>query len=256
MIGAIIGDIVGSRFEFNNLRTKDFDLFTPECEFTDDSICTIAVADAILKGCDYASSARSWCQKYPHPMGGYGGTFSYWIRCNEPKPYNSFGNGSAMRVSPVGFAFNNKADVLREAIASAQFTHNHPEGIVGAVATAMAILDLRKGNGKRSVSRLLRRFYNNSAGAAKGVFDETCQGTVPVAFRLFLESTSFEDAIRRTMQWGGDSDTLGAIVGGMAEAHYGVPSWIRDAAMEYLTKEMQEVVLNFDRSFESQNINK
>jgi len=249
MIGAIIGDIVGSRFEFNNLKTQDFDLFTPECEFTDDTICTIAIADAILRGEKYGTSARRWCQKYPHPMGGYGGTFSYWIRSGSPKPYNSFGNGAAMRVSPVGFAFNSCADVMREATASAQFTHDHPEGIVGAVSTAMAILHLRHGFGKDAVSSILTRYYNDSPGSPRGVFDETCQGTVPVAFRLFLDSTSFEDAIRITMRWGGDSDTLGAIVGALAEAHYGVPADIREAAMLYLPAEMQVVIHDFESKF-------
>lgn len=248
MLGAIIGDIVGSRFEFNNLKTEKFQLFTQECDFTDDSILTVAVADAILHDKSYSDSALEWCRKYPSPMGGYGGTFSYWVRTGVQRPYNSFGNGSAMRVSPVGFAFDTEAETIKQAIASAEFTHNHPEGIVGAVAVARAIFNLRMHKDLAFVSYLKDLYYPDNDGAPQGVFDETCQGTVPVAFNLLLASSSFENAIRRTMQWGGDSDTLGAIVGGMAEAYFGIPEGMAQHARTFLPGEMLAIIDEFYKS--------
>lgn len=245
MIGAIIGDIVGSRFEFDNLKTKDFKLFTGECEYTDDSILTIAIADAILHGRSYSECALEWCRKYPHPKGCYGATFSHWVRTGVQRPYNSFGNGSAMRVSPVGFAFNTEAETIKQAIASAEFTHNHPEGIVGAVSVARAIFNLRMHKDLGMVSYLKELYYPDNNGAPQGVFDETCQGTVPVAFNILLESSSFEDAIRRTMWWGGDSDTLGSIVGGMAEAYFGVPKGMANHALSFLPNDMIDVINEF-----------
>ena len=139
MLGAIIGDIVGSRFEFNNTNRSDFELFHKDCSFTDDTICTVAIADAILRKCSYQESLLRWCRSYPNPMGGYGGRFAQWIHSNNPQPYNSFGNGSAMRVSPVAWAFDNLDDVLAEAEKTASPTHNHPEGIKGAKTVAHAI---------------------------------------------------------------------------------------------------------------------
>lgn len=246
MLGAIIGDIVGSRFEFHNTRKYDFGpLFTPECQFTDDTICTVAIADAILNGSDnYAAYLQQWCRKYPKPMGGYGASFTRWIRDPEAKPYNSFGNGAAMRVSPVGWANTKPCDTISMAIATAKVSHDHPEGIKGAVCTALAVGSLR--SGKRNILKSLEGiFYDPAASYQRGKFDETCQGTVPVALRIVDDSKDFEDAIRLAMAWGGDSDTLGAIVGGMAEALYGIPEEIGSTALDYLTAEMIEVVDKF-----------
>ena len=145
MLGAIIGDIVGSRWEFDPTNDYDFEMFSDDNSFTDDTVCTIAVADAIAKGRDYGESIHEWCRRYPSPMGGYGGRFRQWVMSDDPKPYNSFGNGSAMRVSPVAWHFNTVEDVLREARLTAECTHNHPEGIRGAEATALAIFECRQG---------------------------------------------------------------------------------------------------------------
>ena len=143
MIGAIIGDIVGSRFEFNNTRDGNFALFSPECSFTDDTICTVAVADAILRGEDYRTSILRWCRKYPNPMGAYGASFALWLNSPDPQPYNSFGNGAAMRVSPVAYAFDTEQEVIRQAMETAKITHDHPDGIIGAMVVARAIYLMR-----------------------------------------------------------------------------------------------------------------
>lgn len=143
MIGAIIGDIVGSRFEFNNTRDGNFALFSPECSFTDDTICTVAVADAILRGEDYRTSILRWCRKYPNPMGAYGASFALWLNSPDPQPYNSFGNGAAMRVSPVAYAFDTEQEVIRQAMETAKITHDHPDGIIGAMVIARAIYLMR-----------------------------------------------------------------------------------------------------------------
>ena len=247
MLGSIIGDIVGSRFEFHNLKGKDFELFTRDCSFTDDTICTVAVADAILHGSDdYGHYIHEWCRRYPHPMGGYGASFAKWVASDSPAPYGSWGNGAAMRVAPIGFAFKHP-EVLREACKSAKCSHDDPEGIIGAMAVADAIRTIIENgdSAKDNLERLLHRYYGDNRGAAPGVFDETCQGCVPVALRIVIEATSFEDAIRRTMIYGGDSDTLGAIVGGMAEALFGVPDAFLPDAFAYLPDEMIEVVGRF-----------
>ena len=251
MLGAIIGDIVGSRFEFHNTDKYNFGkLFTKQCDFTDDTICTVAIAHAILKAdYNYKDALLYWCRKYPNPMGSYGGSFARWINSEDPQPYNSFGNGAAMRVSPVAFAWSTSADVIREAIATASVSHNHPEGIKGAMATALATFALRKSHNKETAIRIEQLFYDLNAKYTRGRFDETCQGTVPVALRIISESCDFEDAIRMAMAWGGDSDTLGAIVGGMAEALYGIPSDIKAAAMEYLPADMRIVINEFYDAF-------
>lgn len=245
MLGAIIGDIVGSRFEFDNTFYYHFELFTPECDFTDDTICSIAIADAILEGKGYQDALLEWCRKYPHPMGAYGGSFARWIVSAHPQPYHSFGNGSAMRVSSVGWLYDAEEDVLREAMKSASVTHNHPEGIKGAQAVALAIWEARRGGGIEVIHKVACRFYGEDYEKhliPQGCFDETCQGTVPVAFHLIRQSKSFEDSIRKAISYGGDSDTLGAIVGGMAEALWGVPDDLKIKALEYLPVDMISVV--------------
>lgn len=249
MKGAIIGDIIGSRFEFNNTETSDFELFTNQCSFTDDTICTIAIMEAIMTPeKDYKASLIKWCRKYPTPMGGYGVSFANWVRSEDPQPYNSFGNGAAMRVSPVAVAFS-PCDAITQAIATANVSHNHPEGIKGAIATVRAIMALRASKDKIQALVTEQMFYNPFIHYEKGKFNETCQGTVPVALRIIDDSCSFEDAIRRTMAWGGDSDTLGAIVGPMAEVIWGIPEEIEREAMSYLPKEMKVVVDNFYKKY-------
>lgn len=247
MLGAIIGDIVGSRFEFNNTNIYDFKLFDDECNYTDDTICTIAVADGILSGSSYADKIHSWCRSHPMPMGGYGGSFAHWVASDNPQPYNSFGNGSAMRVSPVAWAFNSLNIILAEAEKTAIVTHNHPEGIKGALAVAHAIYHLRSTHDMPGLEAIMNTYYPDfmSKNYIPGMFDETCQGTVPVCLKILISSTSFEDAIRKAVSWGGDSDTIGAIVGSMAEAQWGIPTEIARQAFKKLTIDMIKVISNF-----------
>lgn len=251
MIGAIIGDVVGSRFEFDNTFDYNFELFTNESDFTDDSICTVAVADAILTGDNYRDKLLEWCRKYPYPTGAYGGSFSRWIRSKDPQPYNSFGNGSAMRVSAVAWAFEDLDKVKEEAAKTAEVTHNHPEGVKGAVAVAHAIYALRHSKDQKVVEVIGNLYYPGFMMYEfhRGEFNETCQGTVPVCFKLMMESTSFEDAIRKAISWGGDSDTIGAIVGSMAEALWGVPEDIANVLLTILPDDMLEVIRAFNQRF-------
>ena len=249
MLGAIIGDIAGSRFEFNNARNDRFRLFTGECSFTDDTICTVAVADAILKGGSYGESIHGWCRRYPHPMGGYGGSFARWVHSDNPQPYGSFGNGSAMRVSPIGWLFGGKEDVEREAARSAAVTHDHPEGIRGAVTVAVSVWMMRRGCTKEELREYAESQYGRlpqlEFRPGENGFDESCMTAVPVSLSCFLASSSFEDAVRRAIVIGGDSDTIGAITGSIAEAAYGIPVGLKDAAMSYLPGEMKCVINQF-----------
>lgn len=247
MIGAIIGDIVGSRFEFNNTTDTNFVLFTSECSFTDDTICTVAIADAILNGKSYKESMQEWCRRYPNPMGGYGATFRQWVFSNNPRPYYSFGNGAAMRVSSVAWLFDNGIAVEKEAAKTAAITHNHPEGIKGAQVIANCIYTLHKGCSKQEILRYARSEYGEIPmyAPASNPFDETCMNAVPVAIGCFIDSTDFEDAIRKAILVGGDSDTIGAIVGSLAEARYGVPQDLFKQALSFLPEEMKEIVTQF-----------
>lgn len=250
MLGAIIGDIVGSRYEFANIHTTDFELFTPYNNFTDDTICTIAIADALLKGKPFKDSLLYWCRKYPSPMGAYGARFAQWVHSADPQPYHSFGNGSAMRVAPCGW-LGNLEEVLEAAQKSAACTHNHPEGIKGAQCVAHAIALALGGSSKEEIRQIATQTYgydlSTSCEALRGSysFDETCQGTVPQAFICFLESHDFESALRLAVSIGGDSDTLAAITGGIAEAYYGIPTDIEAQALTYLPEEFREVVREF-----------
>ena len=231
MYGAIIGDIVGSVYEFDNIKTKDFPLFSSKSTYTDDSIVTIAVAKALIYSRENQTSFKSalirymreYGQRYPHA--GYGGMFSRWLISATPKPYNSFGNGSAMRVSPCGLIAVTLQEALDLAKASAEVTHNHPEGIKGAQATAAAIFLARCGKSKDEIRKYIEaNFYKLQMSLddirPKYFFNETCQETVPQAIIAFLESESFEDAIRNAVSLGGDSDTLAAITGSIAWAFY------------------------------------
>lgn len=255
MIGAIIGDIVGSTYEFQNTQDYDFELFPERSAYTDDTICTVAVADAILKGISYKESLHSWCRKYPHPKGAYGSSFSLWIRSDDPQPYGSYGNGAAMRVSPIGWAFGKRSSVADEAKKSAECSHSHYEGIKGAKATALATWNLAHGKWKdmkKGVLDLCAEFYGDDYADSLpevGEWNETCQGCVPLALHLFAQSKNFEDAIRIAVSYGGDSDTLGAIVGGFAGAYYDIPEAIEAKALTYLPEEMIDVIKQFDKKF-------
>ncbi len=251
MLGAITGDIVGSRFESKNTFDYDFELFTRKSTFTDDTICTIAVADAVLRGRKYRDAMLEWCRKYPHRKGAYGASFSRWIASDNPKPYGSFGNGSAMRVSPVAYAFKKLEEVRREAELTAVISHNHPEGIKGAVSVAHAIFLLREGVSDEELTAAMKEYYPFflTKKFVRGRFDVTCQYTVPLCLQLFLASRSFEDAIRKAISWGGDSDTIGAIVGSMAEARYSVPKAMAKKTLALLPEEMRKVVDEFRGKF-------
>jgi ADP-ribosylglycohydrolase len=249
MIGAIIGDIVGSTYEFHNTRDYNFEMFPQGSSYTDDSICTIGIADAILRGIPYRDGLIEWCRKYPHPMGAYGGSFVRWIHSDDPQPYGSYGNGAAMRVSAVGWAFDESTLVLEEAKKSAECSHSHAEGIKGAQAIALAIHHLAHLKGqKEDVADICRQFYGTDYETRlpkRGDWNETCQGCVPLAFHLFLQSESFEDAIRSAVSYGGDSDTVGAIVGSLAEAFYGISQDILKIAFGYLPEDLLNVVQRF-----------
>ena len=250
VIGAIAGDIIGSVYERFPIKTKDFALFDPRCRFTDDSVLTVAVAEAILTGRPYVESMREIGRRYPNA--GYGGSFIQWLYSHDPRPYNSWGNGAAMRVSPVGFAFASEETVLQEAQKTAEISHNHPEGIKGAQATALAVFLARSGHDKLEIRRqiTLRFGYNLDRGVddirPDYTFDVSCQGTVPEAIIAFLDSDSYEDAVRNAVSLGGDSDTLACITGGIAEAFYGeVPLPIRDKVKEILTPDLWEITEKF-----------
>ncbi|UCF91133.1 MAG: ADP-ribosylglycohydrolase family protein [Desulfobacterales bacterium] len=225
MLGAIAGDIIGSVYEAHPIKTTSFPLFSDYARFTDDTVLTVAVAHSILSRTDYASSLKAFGRKYP--AAGYGMSFFKWLYLPGSKPYNSWGNGSAMRVSPVGFAFTSVEEVLGQAARSAAVTHNHPEGIKGAQATALSVYLARRGKSKTAIRRAItERFAYNLERSLDAIrpgyhFDVSCQGSVPEAIIAFLESSNFEDAIRNAISLGGDSDTLGCIAGGIAQAFYG-----------------------------------
>jgi len=237
MTGAILGDIVGSIYEFDNIKTKEFELFDKECFFTDDSVMTIAIAEALLQAEeineenleDFKENLITVMHEIgvKYPDCGYGGHFLVWILRNKREPYNSFGNGSAMRVSSVGWYAKTLEEAELIAKATAEVSHNHPEGIKGAVATSGAIFLARTGATIDEIKKYISKYYTIDFTIDKirpvYKFNETCQETVPQAMQAFFESTSFEDAIRNAISIGGDSDTLAAITGAVAEAYYGIP---------------------------------
>lgn len=254
MIGAIIGDIVGSRFEFGPAPEEGFELFTDDCSYTDDTVCTIAIADAVLNGKSYKDALVEWCRRYPDPMGGYGSRFYDWIFSDDHAPNNSCGNGSAMRVSSIGWLFSDWEDVVSEAKKSAEVSHNHPEGIKGAECVAEVISWLRHMRfTKNDIEKKVHRFYGYEIPPLKdimqigseGHFDGTCQETVPDALRCFIDSNDFEDAIRLAVLCDGDTDTKAAITGSIAEAFYGAPDNLVDKALSYLPKDMKKILWQF-----------
>ena len=249
MIGAIAGDIIGSRFEFNNLKSKEFELFADSCDFTDDTVLTIAVAKWLMDGGDLADHLCHFGLKYNNRA--YGGMFYRWMNQWERQPYNSWGNGSAMRVSACAWVKDDLASVLDLAKQSAEVTHNHPEGIKGAQATAHAILMARQGSTAQSIRYAISAAYDYDLSENVDeirewyYFNESCGKTVPQAIICALEATSFEDAIRNAVSIGGDSDTVAAITGSIAEGMFGVPDDIRDKALSYLREDMIAVLDRF-----------
>lgn len=251
MLGAIIGDIVGSRFEFGPAPEENFKLFTDKCGFTDDTVCTIAVADAVLNERPYDEALLDWCARYPHPMGGYGNRFWKWVCSGGAHPMDSCSNGSAMRVSAVGWLFDDWQTVKEEARKSAEVSHDHPEGIKGAQCVAEAIFWLRNMRfPKADLELKVRKFFGYEIPSlkdvmkigAEGHFDGTCQETVPMALRCFLDANNFEETIRLAVLCDGDTDTKADIAGAIAEAYYDIPSGIIDRALDYLPDDMLRVL--------------
>lgn len=268
MYGAILGDIIGSPFEFDRGdKTKDFKLFSRRSHFTDDSVMTLAVCEALLKvGQDATvkeiedaviSSMQSWGRRYPHA--GYGGYFRRWLTACHPEPYNSFGNGSAMRVSAVGWLYDSLENTRTVAKATANVTHNHPEGIKGAEATASAIFMARNGSSKEEIKKYIENEFhydlNRTLDEIRPSYhmDETCQKTVPEAIIAFLEAKDFEDAIRNAVSLGGDTDTLGAITGSIAEAYYGIPEWLMTECRKRINRDMRVVLDDFNDVLSNQD---
>jgi type I restriction enzyme M protein len=261
MLGAIVGDIVGSRFEWDNIKTKEFDLLTQRCMCTDDSIMSLAVAAALLAwdgkndarlGALTVQFLRGIGQPYPHC--GYGGRFGRWMYEDDPCPYNSFGNGAAMRVSACGWVGQSPDEIKRLSRTVTEVTHNHPEGIKGAEATAVCVFFARSGKSIPEIRDYVHLHYYPMDFTLDGIratyaFNETCQDTVPQAIMAFLESTGFEDAIRNAISIGGDSDTVAAITGSIAEAYYGIPNDIRQRALLYLDERLLKILTDFESRF-------
>jgi ADP-ribosylglycohydrolase len=250
MLGAIAGDIIGSRFEHAAIKSKDFELFNRQSVFTDDTVHTIALADSLLNKVPYQNKLREYFYYYPNA--GYGGRFRRWASSPQPKPYGSYGNGSAMRVSPVAWFYKDLDTVLKEARYSAEITHNHPEGIKGAQAVAAAVFMARSGAGKAEIKRYVEDHFKYDLSSTVDViregygFEVSCQKSVPQAIIAFLDSTGFEDAVRNAVSLGGDSDTQACIVGGIAEAFYGeVPQAVEDETLVRLDERLKGVLKKF-----------
>ncbi len=258
MIGAILGDIVGSRFEFHNHLSKDFTLLTPRCEFTDDTVMTCAVAQALMDSApdfsDLSEKSVAAMQRIGrrYPNCGYGARFINWMFSDDPQPYNSCGNGSAMRISPVGFAARNVEEAKKLSAAVTRVSHNHPEGMKGAEATAVAIVMARQGSTKEEIRVEMEKYYDLSVTVDQyrrncfGHGKEICQVSLPQALVCFFEGESYEDVIRNCISIGGDSDTIAAIAGGIAEAYYGVPEEIKTMLSDFLDPALLEVCEAFD----------
>ena len=250
MIGAIAGDIIGSVYEWNNIKTKDFVLFSDQCFFTDDSILTIALADSILQSTPYVNNLKRFYYWYPN--GGYGSSFHQWALDKNSEPYNSWGNGAAMRISPVGYVYNDLDIVLEKAEEFTGITHNHPEGIKGGQATAAAIFLSRTGKSKTLIKEYIEtKFQYDLSKHVDEIrptytFDVSSQGTVPQAIRAFIDSVDFEDALRTAVSLGGDTDTLACITGGIAQAFYrGVPESIQSKVYAILDKRLGKITQDF-----------
>lgn len=265
MLGAIIGDIAGSRFEgysHYNIKTKEFDLLSIEhgCSATDDSVMTLAVAKAILDCADDYSQLEEKAVKNMQQLGrqydnaGYGGYFYKWLFTENPQPYNSFGNGAAMRVSPCGFAARSLEEAVSLSQSVTRVTHNHPEGMKAAEAVSVAIFLARTGKKISEIRQYIEEHYYKINFTLDEIrptykFDVTCQGSVPQAFEAFFESKGFENAIRNAISIGGDSDTIAAITGGMAESYYGIPSAVREKALRFLPYDLEVIVHSFENKY-------
>lgn len=255
MLGVIVGDIVGSVYEYPGHqgiapKSKEFPLFQPESRFTDDTVLSVAVADALMAGADYTDAFHSYYFHYPNA--GYGGSFIGWATACSREPYNSWGNGSAMRVAPIGYWFSTLDEVLAEAKRCADVTHNHPEGVRGAQVTAAAVFLARTGHSKDDIRDLATNRFGYDLSRPLDeirpdyVFDVSCQGSVPQSLTSFLEATDFEDAIRNAVSLGGDTDTMAAIAGGIAEAFFGgIPAEIERQALARLDERLRGVIERF-----------
>jgi len=251
MLGAIIGDVAGSTYEHNNYKSEDCPIFAEGSRFTDDTVLTLATVDHFIGGDSYGDVYRNFGCRYPDA--GYGGSFRRWIRLENSPPYNSWGNGSAMRVSPIGWVAKDLPWALEEAKKSAEVTHNHAEGIKGAQAVAAAIFMARQGSSKEEIRKLITDEFNYDLSRTldeirpEYEFDVSCQGSVPEAIIAFLESTDFEGAIRKAISIGGDSDTIASISGAIAHAFYGeIPNWMTDYCMGVLDDELRSLVADFE----------
>lgn len=251
MIGSIAGDIIGSEYEFHNISNNDFELFGEKTTFTDDSILTIATADVILDNASYSQYYLDYAQAFPNR--GWGGHFLMMVKTGRLEPYGSYGNGSAMRVSPIGWAYDNYSQTLEEAKKSAECTHNHEEGIKGAQAVAAAIFLARTGIAKEDIKKEIGSFgYDLSRDLQyfDRSFDETCQGTIPKCFAIFMETNGYEQAIRTSIAMGGDVDTIACIVGGISQAFYGMPSReIVEKVYEKITPHLARITTAFTKRY-------
>jgi len=250
MLGAIAGDIIGSRFEGSPCKSKGFELFSPHSRFTDDSVLTVAMAESLMTGTPYWQNLKAYFRRYPHA--GYGGSFAVWAASSSSQPYYSFGNGSAMRVSPIGWYFDQSEEVLHQAERSAAATHNHPEGIKGAQAVALAVFLARNRSSREEIREDIQsRFGYDLTRSLETIrpgyrFDVTCQGSVPEALIAFLEADDYEDAVRNAVSLGGDSDTQACMAGSVAEAFFGgVPKDIARAALSRLDNHLRQSVDRF-----------
>lgn len=274
MLGSIIGDIVGSVFEYNNVKTKNFSFFDENRSFTDDSILTIATAEWLLRGGEPEYYYYKWASAYPNPMGSYGMGFKDWIHKSSKgslaSAYNSCGNGSAMRVAPVGWFFDSLEETLSAAKTSAECTHNHPEGIKGAQAVVHAIFLARNKVAVSDIRDIITKEYGYDLSislnelqekyswdgiAGLGINGATCQGSVPQAIICALEAKNFEDAIRNAISIGGDSDTIACITGGIAEALFGIPDNIAERGISYLEEPLKKILAEFKESLQKRKSN-
>jgi ADP-ribosylglycohydrolase len=254
MTGAIAGDIIGSRFEVIPTKSYDFEMFSELNAFTDDTVLTVAIADAILHNKSYGANLMEYGNRYPDA--GYGGSFIRWLAGSITGPYNSFGNGSAMRVSPVGFAFDTKEEVLEEAMKTAEVTHNHPEGIKGAQAVALAVYMANKQVDKDIIKQELTEEFDYDLDRKIETirpdysFEISCQKSVPESIIAFLESTDFISAVRNAVSLGGDSDTMACIAGGIAQAYYkNIPKWITDEVYSRIPEDFRKTIILFEERF-------
>lgn len=260
MLGAIIGDIAGSRFEFHNRRSKNFTLLHENCAFTDDSVMSLAVCEALLRTApDFRNLDREAiaCMReigQPYPHCGYGGRFYHWMYTDDPEPYHSYGNGAAMRVSGCGWAAGSLEEAKSLSKAVTAVTHDHPEGLKGAESTAAAIYLAREGRSKDEIRDYITKNYYPIGFTLDEIrdtyqFSETCQKSVPQAFEAFFESAGFEDAIRGAVSIGGDSDTIAAIAGSVAEAYYGIPAALRERAAAFLDGRLSKILIAFEKRY-------